>query len=418
MLFLRRNNRARSKDHWPTMDVYSDTRCAETIDSVGIARKGSAEALRPPRICMPTWRRFAQRAYQCGWYEAEDIISNSDDVDLIHAEPGKRFHFTEPWHRRLMWRDVSRRLAYVNSGLRTIRLTKEYDLLFVHCQSWWELLYFNAIDRWKDHCKTSVCWIDEMYASHVRHYKYWIQSLARFDHVILAMEGTVKAVSEAIGRQCHYVPPAVDALRFTPYPKPPVRVIDAYSIGRRQDQIHRSLLKLAEKNGIFYLYDTLQTGDSIAPDYRQHRDLLANLAKRSRYFLVAPGKIDSPEQTKGQIEVGFRYYEGSAAGAVMLGQAPECESFRRLFNWPDSVIEIKPDGSDVRDVLERLAEQPERLSEISRRNAAEALLRHDWGYRWSEVLEIAGLTPAPALQARKSCLREMAEIALKPTHLL
>jgi hypothetical protein len=401
----------------PVMGAISDTPCAKGIDSFGVADKRSAEALRPSRICMPTWRRFARKAYNCGWYEAEDAISNSDDVDLISVEPGKQFHFTELWHRRLVWRDVSRRLAYVNPGLRTIRLTKEYDLLFVHCQTWWELLYFNAIDRWTDHCKTSVCWIDEMWASDLPHYKYWIQSLTRFDHVILGMAGTVQAASEAIGRQCHYVPPAVDALHFTPYPRPPVRVIDAYSIGRRREQIHRSLLKLAEKNGIFYLYDTTQTGGSNVPDYRQHRDLLANLAKRSRYFLVAPGKVDRPEETMGQIEIGFRYYEASAAGAVMLGQAPDCEPFRRMFDWPDAVIEIKPDGSDVRDVLESLAKQPERLSEISRRNAAEALLRHDWGYRWRKILEIAGLEPTPALLAREHCLREMAQIALNPAHL-
>jgi hypothetical protein len=400
------------------MDLLSNTQCAQRLDSAGVAEKESAEALRRPRICMPTWRGFAQEAFRYGWYEAEDIISNSDDVDLIHVEPGKWFHFIWEWHRRLLWRDVSRRLAYVNPGLRTIRLTKQYDLLFFHCQSWWELFYLNAIQNWKDHCKTSVCWIDEIWVSEVPAYKYWIPSLARFDHVILGYADTVKPVSEAIGRPCHYVPGAVDALRFTPYPRPPARVIDAYSIGHRWEPIHQSLLKLVEQNGIFYLYDTVQSGGSIAPDYRQHRDLLANLAKRSRYFLVAPAKMDFPEYTQGQVEIGFRYYEASAAGAVMLGQAPNCEPFRRMFGWKDAVIEIKPDGSDVRDVLESLAEQPERLSEISRRNAAEALLHHDWGYRWSEVLEIAGLSPTPALQARKSYLRELADIARKAAHLL
>jgi Glycosyl transferases group 1 len=395
------------------MHILSDTECGVSIDSSSIAHQKSAEPLRQARICMPTWRSFAKKAYHGGWYEAEDVFSNADDIELIKMEPGERFHFTELWHRRLVWRDLSRRLAYINPGLRTVKLTKDYDLLFVHCQTWWELFYLNGLDRWKDRCKTSVCWIDEMWASDVAHHKYWIQSLARFDHVILGMAGTVKAVSEAIGRQCHYVPGAVDALRFTPYPRPPARVIDAYSIGRRRDQIHRSLLKLAETNELFYLYDTIQTGGSIAADYRQHRDLLANLAKRSRYFLVAPAKMDSPEETNGQVEIGFRYYEASSAGAIMLGQAPDCEAFRRMFNWPDSVIEVKPDGSDVRDVLESLAEQPERSLEISKRNAAEALLRHDWCYRWSDVLKIAGLTPAPELQARRRRLQELAKIALK-----
>jgi hypothetical protein len=171
------------------------------------------------------------------------------------------------------------------------------------------------------------------------------------------------------------------------------------------------LLNLAEQNKIFYLYDTLHTGESVAANYREHRDLFAGMAKRSRYFLVAPGKMDSPEETKGQIEIGFRYYEGAAAGAVMLGQAPESELFRRMFDWPDSVIEIKPDGSDVKDTLKSLAGQPERLDEISRRNAAGALLRHDWAYRWSEILNIAGLKPTPELAARKRRLRELAELA-------
>ena len=362
---------------------------------------------------MPTWRKFAHKAYHCGWYEGEDVFCNSDDVDLIQLEPSKRFGFTELWHRRLVWRDRSQRLAYVNPGLRTIRLKNEYDLLFVHCQTWWELFYLNAIEGWKDHCKTSVCWIDELWAADLPHYKYWIQSLRRFDHVFVGLAGTVAALSDVIERQCHYLPAAVDALRFTPYPTPPPRVIDAYSMGRRREQIHRELLKLAEMNRIFYLYDTMHTGGSTVPDYRQHRDLLANLAKRSRYFLVAPARLGAPEETQGQIEIGFRYYEAAAAGAVMLGQAPDCEAFRYAFDWPDSVIEIKPDGSDLREVWERFAEEPERLTQISRRNTAEALRRHDWGHRWGRLLDIAGLAPTPALQDRERRLRELADTALQ-----
>jgi Glycosyl transferases group 1 len=365
---------------------------------------------------MPTWQRFAQSAFQCARYEAQDVIFNSDDVDLIYIDPAKHFNFQEKLQRRLLWRDVTQRLAYVNPGLRPVRLTKEYDLFFVHCQTWWDLLYVNAIVDWQDHCKTSVCWMDELWASAVPKYKYWIQSLKRFDHLIVGMAGTVQAVSQAIGRPCHYVPGAVDTVRFTPYPDPPARVIDVYSMGRRWEGIHRSLLKSAESNEFFYLYDTLQTGESQAPDYRQHRNLLANLAKRSRYFMVAPGKINVPEETKGQVEIGLRYYEGAAAGAVMIGQPADCEPFRQMFDWPDSVIEIKPDGSDTVDVIRSLVEQPERLLEISRRNAAEALLRHDWVYRWKKILAIAGLEPTPALGVRERRLRELAELPLTAGH--
>jgi hypothetical protein len=251
------------------------------------------------------------------------------------------------------------------------------------------------------------------YEPFMPNYKGFIQSLARFDHVILGMAGTVQAASDAIGRPCHYVPGGVDAIRFSPYPNPPTRVIDVYNMGRRWEGIHRSLLQLAQTNGMFYVYDTLQTGGSQSPDYRQHRNLLANLAKRSRYFVVAPAKMNQPEETKGQMEIGFRYYEGSAAGAVMIGQPPNCEAFRQRFNWPDAVIEIKPDGSDAADVIKSLSRQPERFLRISRRNAAEALLRHDWVYRWKEILAIAGLEPTSALGVRERRLRELAELALK-----
>jgi hypothetical protein len=37
----------------------------------------------PPRICMPTWRNFTKRAFRCGLYEAQDVLVQNDNVDLI-----------------------------------------------------------------------------------------------------------------------------------------------------------------------------------------------------------------------------------------------------------------------------------------------------------------------------------------------
>ena len=95
----------------------------------------------------------------------------------------------------------------------------------------------------------------------------------------------------------------------------------------------------------------------------------------------------------------------------MIGQAPDCEPFRQLFDWKDAVIAVDPNNSDVADVLTELAGQPERLGEISRRNTAEALLRHDWSYRWKQILAIAGLEPMPQLELREKRLKELADVA-------
>jgi hypothetical protein len=381
-------------------------------NTVGPELAKSLPTARPPRICMPVWEKISRKAYHGGRYEWQDVIAGSDDVEVIVPEPTRGFSLKEIWYRRLVWRDVSKRLAYVNPGLKPIRLTKDYDLLVVHCQTWWELFYLNAIQNWKERCKTSLCYIDEMWAATVPQFKPWIQSLNRFDHVVLGMRGTVQAVSEAIGRPCHFVPVGIDALRFTPYPNPPERVVEVFNIGRRWEGIHRPLLEYARAKGLFYVYDTLQTGGSLVPDYKQHRDLIANIAKRSRYFMVAPGKMNASEETKGQVETGLRYFEGLAAGTVLIGQPPDSEQFRKMFPWPDAVIPLNPDGSDLVDILEGLAKQPERLSAISRRNSAEALLRHDCVYRWKELLAIAGLDPGPSVQIREDHLRKLADIAL------
>jgi hypothetical protein len=361
-----------------------------------------------PRVCMPTARSFARRAFQCGLYEAQDVLCETDDVDLIRLEAGPGFEFKQQWQRRILYHDISRRAIFLNPGLKRVRLTQDYEVFVAVCQNYWDLLCLNAIDGWKDRCRTSIIWLDEIWAALIPQYKYWLHALTRFDHIFVGCRGSVEPLSKAIGRQCHWLPGAVDTRRFSPYPNPPERVIDVYSIGRRYEGIHQALLALASRNELFYVHDTCRGADAQPFDHRQHRDLLANMAKRSRYFVVAPAKVDDPGERQGQIETGYRYYEGAAAGAVMIGQSVPHESFQRMFGWQDAVIDIRPDGSDAREVLSDLGSQPERVAEIGRRNATEALLRHDWVHRWRSMFTTAGLEASPGMDARERLLKATA----------
>lgn len=366
---------------------------------------------RPARICLLTARQFSRTAFQCGFLEAQDVLHECGEVDLVCLEPEPSFKRRHQWLRRLMYRDVSRKLAFVNPGLKRVQLTKQYDVLIVMCPTYWDFLHVNAVDGWKDHCATSVLWMDELWASLLPQYKYWLPSLKRFDHVFVGMNGTVAALSDALGQRCAYVPGGVDAVRFSPYPQQPERVIDAYSVGRRWDGVHQALLKRAAAQNSFYLYDTLQNGESQAPNHQDHRSLYASTAKRSRFFTVAPGKAGVHEETRGQVEVGFRYFEGSAAGTIMIGQAPDCEHFRDMFDWPDAVVPVDSDGSNLDNVLTDLKAQPRRMDEISRRNAEGALLRHDWVYRWKRIFELAGVRPPQGMAMREARLKELAQHA-------
>jgi Glycosyl transferases group 1 len=364
---------------------------------------------RRPRICALTARDFSHQAFMGALYESQDVLLDIDDVDLIAPKPGRGCQMRQYIQQRIVWHDFTRTCVATNLAFEPVRLTKEYDLFVAYFPLMRDLIQVPAVRGWKDYCRTSVCWIEEIYAVDIPKLKHWLPALSQFDHIVISYSGTLAAVANAIDRPCYSVPSGVDALRFSPYPCPPARVIDIYCMGRRSEELHRALLDFASKKSMFYVYDTFVTSDTKIHDHRQHREMLANIVKRSRYFIVSPAKVGSLKSTGNQIELGFRYYEGAAAGTIMMGQIPYCDTFDTLFNWPDAVVEIKPDGANIADVISSLESQPKRLIEISRRNAIEALLRHDWVYRWKKIFDIVGLEPTPQLEMRENRLKQLAE---------
>jgi spore maturation protein CgeB len=205
--------------------------------------------------------------------------------------------------------------------------------------------------------------------------------------------------------------PGVDALLFNPYPEQPKRAIDLYSIGRRSEITHQKLLQLASDARFFYLHDSIRGSQAINP--AQHRTLFANIAKRSRYFIVNPGLIDDPKTRGNQSEIGNRYFEGAASGTIMVGERPQNEEFEKLFDWPDALIDMPYDSSEIDWIIQELDRQPERQERIRQNNVAHALLRHDWAYRWGSILQIAGLAPMPQLLERKERLQGLGQAVLE-----
>jgi hypothetical protein len=218
----------------------------------------------------------------------------------------------------------------------------------------------------------------------------------------------VRPLGEQIGRECAFLPPGVDAILFCPYPNPPERVVGVNSIGRRSQITHQRLLGMAQESGLFYLHDSI--GGTQAIDAKEHRALLANVNKRSRYSIVNPGLIDQPEKRGNQIEIGNRYFEGAASGAIMIGQRPENDEFERLFDWPDAVTQLPFNSDNIDRVIRDLDKDPERQDKIRRTGVARALMRHDWVYRWEAVLNAVGLQPMQGVLERKDRLKKLAEI--------
>lgn len=361
------------------------------------------------RVCMPTWRNFSTNAFRGPLYEAQDVVASIDDVDLLHIEATPAFSWKEKWLRKLIWKDVTKQLIRMNPGLKPVRLHHDYDLFVVMCQQWWELLNVNAIVDWRKRSRRAICWLDEVYSAEIWRRPHWLSILNEFDHIVLPYQSSADALSEVLNRPCHYVPRAVDVIRFSPYPFVPQRVVDVLSIGRRWPDIHRTLLDMSQQGKLFYVHDTVADGgDQRMNHASEHRTMLSNLIKRSRYFMVSPGKMLDLQETKGQMEPGMRYFEGAAAGAILIGQPVDTPSFRSLFDWPNIVTPLNPDGSDVEDALQELNLQPGLQRRISNQNAAICAQRHDWLHRWETILRLAE-TPATArFEVRKAQLDAIA----------
>jgi hypothetical protein len=332
------------------------------------------------------------------------VISQIDSVKLVTP----RINFPTRRH------SFAKQLAYhtplrLNSGTQRLRVDEDYDLLLIICGNPTDLLRIDAIKDWRKRCKKAICLIDEIWATEVKSYRNFVRMLEKFDLVVLYYSQSVKAVSELIGDKCMFLPPGVDTMRFCPYPDTPQRSIDVYSVGRRSSITHREILKMAEEDDLFYLYDSMSADQVLNPT--EHRMLFANLLKRSRYFIVNPGLIDRPDIRGTQIEIGNRYFEAAAAGSILLGQRPLNGQFEQLFDWPDALIDLPYNSPDVANVMTELDRQPERQDAIRHMNVQQALLRHDWCYRWEAILKAAGLQALPQLNARKEALRKLAGLS-------
>jgi len=237
-----------------------------------------------------------------------------------------------------------------------------------------------------------------------------LKQLAQFDHVSCGHHGTVQPLQRLIGRPCFWLPGAVDALRFYPGLLPVPRTIDVYSMGRRSEISHRALLEHAAKHGWTYLFDTLEPRRVRDGDLVQHRKQLAELVKRTRYFVANMGRVDAVERTHAQQELGLRSFEGTAGGAVLVGQFPKSDAAKALFDWPDAHIEVPYDSTDMPEVIDALDRTPERVARIRRDNVVHSLRRHDWVYRWSRVLQALDVQPREALLRRTQQLQELATL--------
>ena len=360
---------------------------------------------RTSRVLLFSQRNATKRLpFRCAHFEFEDVIAEVDSADIVAPA-------FETFTRR---HTLAKQLAYhtpfrLNPGMEAKKFDTSHDIFVAVCGDPTDVIRINALGNWRERCRKAVMVIDELWIRQMEKYDRYLQMLRKFDLICLYYSQSPEPLNRRIGPRSMYLPPAVDAIRFCPYPDPPERVVDVYSIGRRSATTHKALLQLAAEQGIFYVYDTTSADQVLDPT--DHRLLYANTLKRSRTFIVNPGLIDRPDVRGDQIEIGYRYFDGIAAGAINVGERANNAVFPQLFDWPDAMIEFPYNSPDYGKVLRDLDRDPEKEEQMRRNNVCHALLRHDWVYRWEMILKALDMEPLPHISERKARLRSLAELA-------
>jgi hypothetical protein len=339
------------------------------------------------------------RPYNGVCYEFLNAVAAMEEATIL--APGAYRH-TMPWLDRIgaaqRYNDAIASALHVLHARRHGPLMQraevegEYDLGLFMCQFVRDIPAVERIRGWRERSRFAAAFLLEGWTSEFARNREALRLLDRFDHVFVLNASAVPAMRRYTSTPISFLPTAADCIAASPVPEAPARVVDILSLGRRLPTVHEALTNFAAQNGLYYAYD-IWCGMH-AMDWNEVRESNAALIKRSRYFVAwAPSQFNELKRSVigPDHALSTRYFEAAAGGAVILGSRPACPEFDTLFDWPDAVVELAPDGSDTAENLDAFEADPRRWTAASRANVVNALRRHDWAYRWDSILDAAGL---------------------------
>lgn len=364
-----------------------------------------------------TWslRNIQNFVYNSCLFEFEDIISDVDNADVFAPPQYNLFN-------RVLNKAVASKprlmkplpLTAVNPYIKSEKLQKNYDIYFVTLDFPWYVSSLNLLKGWRKQCELAVCYIIEVWDEDLSKMSGFMDFFNQFDLICLGTHNALKKVQSMTDTPCMYLPPGIDTLKFYPnFSDKKSRSIDICSLGRRSSVTHSALTDKAAKENFFY-YHELTTGSVLrVEDHQAHRTLIANILKNSRYYITNYAKANLPKLTASAHEIGYRFFEGAAAGNVMIGAPPKGDLFQKYFDWENAIIPISFNEPNIGAILDEIDATPGYVEQIQTRNVMNSLLKHDWVYRWEQVLQKLGLPSTQGIQNRKQQLAQMA-LALEP----
>ncbi len=341
-----------------------------------------------PSLAILSQRGLSTHVSRCCGYEFEDFVRA--------AFPGTNLHVPHPSSSARTGLKIKARFAHSGSfggvfdSVFATEQLGDHEVLLAVMGQVRDLALLGTVKDWRRNSRYAVCWLHELWTDDIPRLRRILRVLEQFDLVLCSLYCTAEMLREELQNpDVIYLPPGVDTLAFAPATEPSLRPIDITNLGKLADATHKSLLEYVKETDGFYFFDT-EKGVREARSPSEHRFRYANILKRSRYFLCHFAKL-AFEESGGQLEFGLRYFEGLAAGCVVLGSRESRADFDEYLGWEDSVIEMPFECPNASEVLQMLDKESDRLREISARNVRHSLQGNDHVHRWQTIVNRLGL---------------------------
>ena len=343
------------------------------------------------------------------WAEAEDVLIDAVDCDLVHLSTPiehPRIRLRRSLGRSLRRvRGPSAALPSLPSGRSPLQeLSGRYDLAIFVPFATWDLQLIERLGPLRRIADTVVAWFFETWPTSYLDGRVSHEPFHTVDEIFVALEGAVEPLAHAIKRPVNYLPMATDTLRFGPDDPDGERPIDLIGIGRRRPEQHEAMIRWAEDNDRFYLYDSSLIDRP--RDYRLHRDNIGRWHASSRLAVCNYGKSDLPALTGGLRIIPGRLWEGLASGAGLIGLPPD-EAKQREVLGREVVQAVPRDSEDLPLFLEDMLVRHGPAQQAA--NVRQALTAHDWAHRWRQLFLHLGLDVPAGLDDRITDLFRRAE---------
>ena len=219
-------------------------------------------------------------------------------------------------------------------------------------------------------------------------------ALPKLDHLFVITPCLAKEVQQLHSINASFLSLATNTFPLNGYQ--PQRSIDIFSYGRTNEQVHAQLQQFNKpESRRLYMHSTFAGGE--VHNMREHLALLNRLLQRSKISLCF--EASNLARFRGRSPLLYRWFEGWAAGCVIVGKKPQGKGIETLMSWQDSTLSIPDDPDEIIPFFEALLQDEPRLQEISRRNYVECRLRHDWRYRFRDLFNTLNLPlPAPLVE--------------------